>query len=387
LETFAALDAPLTLTFTNRGVSLMDLGKLLQQWIETLAGVYLACLDVWTARRVVIITCDGDRFTVRKLTPKAGTDSLSIQADESGEAVLSKLSPGKKAPGKVMRAAKDSLIVLELPPAEVAARRISVPAQAREFLAGIVRNQIERLSPWQSDQTAYGFDADVNSEDPSNLDVSVLIASRATVDGFRDQLGAMGLTIDRVVTRQSQTGSSKFITLWSRLATLAREDLERVRWRIGAGIAATILLSLVLSLWALISAASLRAETDDMAVRTKALLRQIEGRGGQSLAALKPGERVWYEKEASPTAAIVVEAVSRALPDTAYLTELRLEGVALRMVGLTNDAASLIAPLEQSGHLADVHFFAPTTRESDGALFRFHIEARVKPHFKIAEGP
>jgi general secretion pathway protein L len=137
-----------------------------------------------------------------------------------------------------------------------------------------------------------------------------------------------------------------------------------------------------------ISAASLRAETDDDEARTKGLLGQIEGGGSQSLASLKPSERAWREKEISPTAAIVIEAVSRALPDAAYLTELHLEGVTLRLIGLTRDPPSLIAPLEQSGHLADVHFFAPTTREADGAQFRFHIEARVKPHYTVtAEGP
>jgi general secretion pathway protein L len=105
----------------------------------------------------------------------------------------------------------------------------------------------------------------------------------------------------------------------------------------------------------------------------------------QSLASLSPNERAWYAKETSPTAAIVLEALSRALPDGAYLTELRLENATLRMIGLASDAPSLIAPLEHSGHLTDVHFFAPTTRGPDGTLFRFNIEARVEPHFKIAE--
>ena len=103
------------------------------------------------------------------------------------------------------------------------------------------------------------------------------------------------------------------------------------------------------------------------------------------MSSLNPRERAWYAKETSPTAAILLEALSRSLPDGAYLTELRLEQGTLRLMGLTNDAPSLIAPLERSGHLSDVRFFAPTTRGPDGSLFRFNIEARVEPHYKMAE--
>ena len=366
----------------------MAIRQLMQRWIEVLTGLYLAYLETRNARRAVLIACDGDRFAVRTVTPKAGADTQAMQPDEAGEgAVLSVLKPGKRIPGKVARAAEGGLVLLELPAAEVVVRHISVPAQAREFLAGIVRNQLERLSPWHSDQAAYGFDAEVNGEDPANLDVRVLITSRTAIDGFRDKLAAMGLTIDRAVVRQSQAEITKFVTLWSRLAALSSEDLDLARRRIVGGIAALILLSVVISVGALTSAASLRAASDETAGRSKTLQRQMEGPGARSLAALKPGERAWYQKETASTAAIVIEAASRALPDSAYLTELHLDGVTLRMIGLTTDATSLIAPLEQSGHLADVHFFAPTTRDADGTRFRFHIEARVKPQVTIAETP
>jgi len=81
----------------------------------------------------------------------------------------------------------------------------------------------------------------------------------------------------------------------------------------------------------------------------------------------------------------VLEALSRALPDAAYLTELHLDNTTLRMIGLASDAPSLIAPLERSGHFTDVHFFAPTTRGPDGSLFSFHIEARVVPRLDVME--
>lgn len=366
----------------------MAIGRFLQRWIEVLTSLYFAYSEALGARRAVMIAYEDDHYTVRRVKPHAGADAQSAQLNEPDpDDLLCELKPDTQIPSKLTRAIEGGLVILELPAAEVVVRRISVPAQAREFLAGIVRNQIERLSPWHSDQAAYGFDAEENSEDPANLDVRVLIASRAAIDVVREKLAATGLTIDRVVTRQTNAGITKFITLWSRLATLSREDVERAHRRIATGIAAAILVCVAVSLYAMISAASLRAGSDDAEARTKLLLRQIEGVGAQSVASLKPEERAWREKETSPTVAIVIEAVSRALPDASYLTELHLEGATLRLIGLTSDPPSVIAPLEHSGHLADVHFFAPTTRETDGALFRFHIEARIKPHFAItAEG-
>ena len=67
---------------------------------------------------------------------------------------------------------------------------------------------------------------------------------------------------------------------------------------------------------------------------------------------------------------IVLEALSRGLLDTAHLTEPRLEGTTMRVNGLADDAPSLIAPLERTGHFTGVRFVAPTTRGPDGARFR-----------------
>jgi len=59
-----------------------------------------------------------------------------------------------QAPGRPLR--HGHFITLELPTDEIVVQRINVPAQAREFLAGIVRNRIDRLSPWPADQVVYG---------------------------------------------------------------------------------------------------------------------------------------------------------------------------------------------------------------------------------------
>jgi len=152
-------------------------------------------------------------------------------------------------------------------------------------------------------------------------------------------------------------------------------------------IAAAVALSVFVSFWTLWSAASMRGESEELAARSSTLQRQLQGaRASPSvMASASPAERAWIAKEAAPSAVVTFEALSRSLPDSAYLTELRLEGATLRMAGLAEDAPSLIAPLERSGYFSAVRFTAPSTRGPEGARFRFHIEARVVPRLDIPE--
>ena len=385
------------MTFTN-------IGALLRRWIEVLTVTYFAWREAWRAQQALTVACESGHFVVRK-SRLDRDDSVRQEQSNEAEEHLAVLAAGEPIPAKVMRAASSGFIVFQLPEELVVVRRIAVPVQAREFLPGIIRNQLERLSPWHADQVVYGFHADVDVEDAATLDVGVFIALRANVDRARAELAAIGLSVDRIVTHQAppsraSPGSAGVsppplpgkrgragapVTLWSRLADVSPERLAGACQRVSAAIAVAVVASLGLSLWAMTSAASLGEESEEVAARIRTLQRQIQGPTAQSIASLSPSERAWYAKETSPTAAIALEALSRALPDGAYLTELRLENATLRMIGLANDAPSLIAPLEHSGHLNDVHFSAPTTRGPDGTLFRFNIEARVEPHFKIAE--
>jgi general secretion pathway protein L len=365
-----------------------------QRWIEVLTLAYFAWGEARRARQMLIVACEDGHFIVRKSHEKRDAAMQRRAGPPETDVVLAVVAPGAQAPAEVTEAARRSLVVFELPANVVVVRRMAVPVQAREFLSGIIRNQIERLSPWYADDVVYGFDADVSAEDPASLAARVFIVLRSTIEQARNELDAIGLAVDRIVSCQpasrrslpdaeNDSAAAKPVAVWSRLANASPENLAGMCRHVGMAIAATVVVSFGVSVWALTSAASLGVESEEAIARAQTLQRQIQGPAAMSM--LNPGERLWREKEMSPTAAIVLEALSRALPDGAYLTELRLEQGTLRVIGMTNDAPSLIAPLEHSGHLSDVRFSAPTTRGPDGSLFRFNIEARVEPHFKMAE--
>ncbi|QPF87807.1 PilN domain-containing protein [Bradyrhizobium genosp. L] len=345
----------------------MNIDVIMRRWIEILAQLWLGWQERRRARQWMRIRSDGDEWIV----------------EDAKGAVRTTPGAGAALPDEILRAAQKSFVVLQLPAADIVSRAMTVPAQARDLLSGIVRNQFERLYPWRASQAAYGFDA-VAGDDPNVLNVQVLATSRATLDEACGALGVLGLRVDRVVACGGRADAAPEITLWSRLADATDTSLSRTRRTIGGLMAAAVGVTIVVNVWAFMSAASADSESDEVGARIAALQRQIKGASSRAqIAALPPAERAQAMKETSPVAVVVVEALSRALPETSYLTELNMDGPTLRLVGLAGDAPALIAPLEQSGHFKDVHFFAPTTRNADGGHFVFHIEARVEPHLAI----
>jgi general secretion pathway protein L len=337
-----------------------------KRWIDLLASSLVSAQEAWRARRSLVVLHGEEGFLVRQGKP----DDASIAAGSMTGSPLS---------AELVRAARGQFVTLELPSAEVVLQRISVPAQAREFVAGIVRNQIERLSPWPGDQVIYGFAVETKRDDAAVLEVRILMAAREVVDAAREQVLATGLSADRIVARAQSNRLEPPITLWSHLSDASERSAGRLRRVILASMIVALVGSMGASAWALISAAAIRAEGDEVSARAAALQHQAPGSRSPASVSRDPAKRAWAMKENAPAAVIILETLSRVLPDTAYVTDLSFHEATIRIAGLCGDAPSLIAPLENSGLLTEVHFFAPTTRSADGAQYLYHIEARIGP--------
>lgn len=259
-------------------------------------------------------------------------------------------------------------------------RQLELPRRASEFLDGIIRAQIDRLTPWSLSDAAFGWrpSGEVEGE---RLIVAIAATARTLIEPFTRALAAIGAGAVIISAPAQEAGRRCEIAILEQKF----EDQRQANWLrrilLGALIASAVFCfgSIAASI---VIGGQMETQRDLLihanAERAAALRR---ARGAMADASLPLQQR----KNVSPSSVIVVEALSRILPDDTYLTELRMAGESLQIIGVTSDAASLVRIIEQSPHFRGATFFAPTTKSSSETNEHFSIETKIKPDSPTSE--
>ena len=342
---------------------LRQIGEAYAGWMDGVAAAATALLGRLTAPpKVRLIEQAAGVFALQPARGGAQAMPLTIA---NGIAACS-----PEAAAKV----SGSRVELALRPDRFFFRPLEAPKRAAEFLDGVVRAQIDRITPWSVNEAAFGWSAPVEIAN-ERIAVTVAAAPRAQLVPLThalDALGAKSVAVSTALPDQTP------ITVFDESAADAAEA-RSVRRKLSAALLALVLLAGSALAADIVVGNRLRDRQNDIAQRIaerRGLLRA--GADAAANSALAQLER---RKNASPASVIVLEALSNALPDNTYVTELRVEGTKVQVVGFTSDAPSLIRLIERSPHFSRATFFAPTTRAPSDPGDRFHIEAQIKPVF------
>jgi len=349
-----------------------ELKDLFGAWIAAVAAAIRAVTArIVPQRRFLFVEGEGFGFTAR--VTSAGKGGLLPQASFH----LVQGRPEPALPPEWRAALRGSRIDILMRPDQVLFRTVDFPRQATDFLDGMIRAQIDRLTPWAAGEAVFGI---TQPAPIANERIALTLAATSTqkiqpLVKLATDFGAA--SVAGLVEVPEAGRDSKPVMVFDRMLTSAA----------GAAIDAPKLLRLTLLGAALAAAASLAisayagsmldAEQEDLqhriAQRRAALRINQPGGSAETMLAKR--------KQTSPSSVMVLEAISRVLPDSTYVTELRVEGDKMQVVGLTQDAPSLIKLLEQSPQFTRATFFAPTTRAQNDPGERFHIEAHITPYF------
>jgi general secretion pathway protein L len=347
-----------------------ELKELFATWLAAVAAACdLLAIRIVPQRRVRLQEIASDSFTASLAVP---TKDAMLQP-VSFCLVHGRLEP--QPSHQWLAALRGSQLEVAMRSDQVLFRELDFPKQAAPFLDGMVRAQIDRLTPWPADEVVYGLSAPEQIVH-DRIALTLASTSKPKIRPLIDvgmAIGALSVTGFVAVPEQ---GAAAPIRLFERRLAAGKPALDMPRMLrrllLGAGLAAAATLALAAYLDSALDAR--QQELQQQVAQRRAALRLNQGTSSAEMLLAK-------RKQTSPSTVMALESLSRTLPDTTFVTELRVEGDKMQVVGLSRDAPSLIRLLEQSPQFNRATFFAPTTRSPEEAGERFHIEAHVTPYF------
>jgi general secretion pathway protein L len=351
-------------------------GNAFRRWLDSVAEAIVALIARFmTPRTVNLVERESGRFEISSADEKTEAALRGIELRVEDGAVVGRLPPEAEA---VLRRSR---VQLTLQSNRFVFKPLELPAGAAEFLDGIVRAQIDRLTPWSAELAAFGFSAPANAGG-GRLSIIVAATAKSKLVPFSCAFSAKGVRAVTLLTRAPEAAPT------APPIAVMEETLSRT---FGIRAARRILLMVLASCGFVAATAAVAATiiNGDLDARQDELARRITQQRGAALAArdtlgdpLAAAERALAKrKNETPSAVITLEVLSRILPDRTYVKEMRIESDTLRLTGITDDAPNLIRIMERTQQFTQAIFSAPITHSPSDGGDRFNIEARLEPVF------
>ena len=168
---------------------LRQIGESFSRWIDSVAENVHSLIDRWRGvqRRVQLIEQEQDTFTLHAVgsTNDASLPDQRIRIAQG--AIAETLS------ADWLETFRGSRAELVLRPTRFMFRPLELPKRAAEFLDGIVRAQIDRLTPWTVSEAVYSWTPPIEAGN-ERIQLTVAATARAQVTPYVQALAALGAT-------------------------------------------------------------------------------------------------------------------------------------------------------------------------------------------------
>lgn len=274
----------------------------------------------------------------------------------------------KQPDGLVLRLAKDDTI----------SKTITIPAGAKDVMAPIIGNQIELISPWPSDKALYDWQANAGQKG-DHLSVDVVVAGKAIVERLMQLAAGHGLKPEIADAAEGPDGDTA-------LNFLRRRQDEPVR---GRGLVKMALLLMTIGALTAGSVGSLQVfekremlawaeQSAELATRRARAALTVTGKAARLEARYQLASD---EKYRQLPAVVILEALSRTLPDGTWITRLETVNNTIRLGGFSSDAAGLVGIIERAPFFTNARLAAPVTPA--GGRQQFVIDARAAENLDL----
>ena len=340
------------------------------RWLRELAAMVPASLLVKRRNKIILLKTEG-RLEAHCVRPNG------IQRLWTVEDTAPLQEPLRLKASLAKHCNRRTDVILRLSSRHALQQKITLPRAALDVLEPVIENQLDQIMPWPQHETIFGHGVDNRHDKAAQITVTVAATSRKILNNALEQLGEIDAKPD-FVDCGDNPGSENCIKL------CGDDDGARTRLARGIGICLGILLitSLVIGsigLVPMVRQQLMLSQFQTLSDQKRKVLSTIDARNEFSRKLRRQANKIINRKTSRPAIMIVLEMISRALPDSVWLTNLEVRGEKVQLRGKAANASGLIATLEELPFFKDVQFSAHTTRRENDAQETFAISARILP--------
>jgi len=250
---------------------------------------------------------------------------------------------------------------------------VRLPRVSRRMLHGALAFEIERLSPIPPAELY--FDARIEGGSARQTEMEARALRKQTADdaiayAHRAELAVAGILL----------GDDEEPADWRHFPS-DRPAFMRALWRrwgslILAGVAALLLVAVLIAV-----SARMAAQIDELNDRiAEAELRAAPTmRLMRDMAQMRTQAQYVAERKAQPSLVATLAALTDALPDGTWATDVQFDAGTIHVQGYSHTAAQLVPALDRSGRFSNATFTAPLVRNDQDGTDRFELTAKVRP--------
>lgn len=267
---------------------------------------------------------------------------------------------------------------LRIPQSACFVRMVEVPQSALGDRRRVLDLDLERATPFRAKDVYTGYlVGEATPAAAGKVPVRQFVAKRESLDPFLEELDAAGAAVQRVDCWSGHAGNGLGLNFLERQGE--GQAASRLLSPVKVLAAAAVLLAIAAAYQAVDQRQAALSELRRQTAQIRAQAASVRQALDQSQVAITDLAQLQQLKLRQTPMVAVLEEVTRVLPNSVWLTELRVEGDIVDLSGLATSGATLLPLFQGSAIFADATLTAPVTFDQREDKERFSLRVRIKP--------
>lgn len=350
----------------------IDLTRFLHWWGGQLSFLVPSRFkEVFGAKRdYLIVKPEADNFELVLYSQQGNRLLGQFALDEAGKQARDQLFQQQPS-------LQEAEVILRLAAGQALCKRFKLPAAAEENLKQVIAFEMDRQTPFKSDQVYYDVRIVDRISATHQIKVELVVVLREKLDELLEALAGWEMYPDRVDVEQVQSSSDfgHYNLLPEKWRPKKNQWPKILNGGLGFSLGLILLTALLLPLW----------KDRQLALELEQQVREV-GKTAQKVEKLKEeADRLLHEtrfllekKRTQPVLVDMLNELSQRIPDHTWLNSLRFRDGRLQIQGESPSASALIEILEASPFFENTRFVSPVTQDRTSGLERFQVDTEVK---------